>query len=322
MLKTFNVNLFFSDLCFDPSTSFDRADIGTAATGKTITLKQTTELSKGPTNMQYLGVIFDGTDQLGFAASTIQATISATPEVLATTNLSLALQTTEVFVLTGPFKTAALRFANLSKLAYSPYNVVKEQLPSYKLVPRMQIYDAATDTNGFIASDEKTVVIAFTGTKSFRNLLTNVKFFKKPIMADVEDPDYAHLGFVKALDTVYSGIESEIKKDLGTKELVIIGHSLGGALASLTALRLSEKYNSSQPVTYLYGCPPVGDTGFAKTFKGMESNVITIENDFISSGICLNFGEWVDLYKPDGVMTLEGSGHAIDKYIEKIGQLE
>ena len=97
-----------------------------------------------------MGAIFDWNGssyaQIGMAASTIEAAVSATPA------LPPAIFEPDYD------KDEALRYAKLSQLAYQPYSTVQQQLPNYNLVAEMQIYDSKTDTNGFIASDEVSVV--------------------------------------------------------------------------------------------------------------------------------------------------------------------
>ena len=87
------------------------------------------------------------------AASTIEATISTTPAV------------TPPECSPDFKKDEALLYAQLSQLAYQPYSEVIQELPKYNLVAEMEIYDQSTDTNGFIASDDTSVVVVFRGTE-------------------------------------------------------------------------------------------------------------------------------------------------------------
>lgn len=80
------------------------------------------------------------------------------------------------------FIQTALRFAELSKLAYHDYPVVLERLPEYyHLQAEMEICDKHTDTQGFIASDSSSVVVAFRGTDAFIDILLGLKFVPVPI---------------------------------------------------------------------------------------------------------------------------------------------
>ena len=75
----------------------------------------------------------------------------------------------------------ALRCAKLSDLAYEEYPVVLKRLPEYGLQAEMEIHDKDTDTEGFIASDSSSTVVAFRGTNSFEDVITDLRFIPVPI---------------------------------------------------------------------------------------------------------------------------------------------
>ncbi|XP_011407804.1 PREDICTED: uncharacterized protein LOC105315013, partial [Amphimedon queenslandica] len=134
--------------------------------------------------------------------------------------------------------------------------------------------------------------------------------------------EYAHGGFVNALNSVYRSIETSIADDLGNKRLVITGHSLGGALASLLTFNLSVEYRDSEPVLYVYGCPPVGDENLSAFFEGKPSYVITIQGDPVSTGTLVTIGPWAGLYKPMEEFYLpKAAGHSLSDYIEQLEKL-
>lgn len=300
-----------SNLCFDSNSYIDNdwQWVGTGYEGKTTKLNYIEEYAEGPINKLYLGIIFDDSTQIGFAAHTIEVAISATPAI-------------PPAIFEPDFdKTEALRYAKLSQLAYQPYSEVQRELANYNLTAEMQIYDSTTDTNGFIASDATSVVVAFRGTKSFTNKLTDAKFLRKRIVPDGQS--FAHRGFVTALNAVYPSIKDKLQPYIGKKELYITGHSLGGALATLMTYLISRNFSNSQPKQYVYGCPPVGDINLANYFKGMDSNTITIQNDPISSGALISGGAWAGLYKPVIVKFLpKAAGHGIADYIEQLENLQ
>ena len=216
-------------------------------------------------------------------------------------------------------KPEALRYARLSQLAYRQYSKVQEELSKYGLRAKMRIYDASTNTNGFIACDDFSVVVAFRGTelKSLGNIFTDAQVVPKPIVPG--EKTKAHGGFVDALNTVYESIASQLESSIGKKKLFITGHSLGGALASLLTYRISWEHRDAQPTMYVYGCPPVGDSSFAKYFQGMHSNTITIVGDPISSSSVI--GSLVGLYKPGQEICLRSAvGHGISDYIKQLSK--
>ena len=213
----------------------------------------------------------------------------------------------------------ALRCAKLSNLAYEPYGDVLKELPKYGLQAEMEIVHEATNTHGFIATDSSTVVVAFRGTKSFEDIITDLEFKPVPIGPGLP---LAHDGFVKSITAVYTSIETTLKPHLGQKQLFITGHSLGAALASLLAYRLSLDYPTCQPIIYVFGCPPVGDEKFCKSFQESRSNIITIDGDPISTGELVSLGKDFGLYKPVEVKYLPGKGgHPVVGYIEQLEKI-
>ena len=114
----------------------------------------------------------------------------------------------------------------------------------------------------------------------------------------------------------------KLKPHLGQKQLFITGHSLGAALASLLAYRLSLDYPTCQPHLYAFGCPPVGDENFSKFFQGRPSSIVTIDGDPLSTGLILTLGEKVGLYKPVEVKYIPGGhDHLVGNYVEELEKL-
>ena len=271
-------------------------------------------MKAGTTMVSYVGPIFDWINkayrQIGFASNVIQATVSATPA-----------KPIPKFI-PGYNIKEALTFSYLSELAYKPYSKVMQDVKKYNLEAKLQIYDRQTDTNGFIASNDTTLVVAFRGTNIYsgKNILTDARFLKKAV---ANSQVYCHGGFVDASNAVYTSIENYVKRHVGKRKLFITGHSLGGALASIITYRLSKKYQQLHPIMYVYGCPPTCDKKFSDYFHAMSSYVITIDGDSVSGGYATTLGSWVGLYKPLKVYFLQrAAGHSITYYIDQLKKLQ
>ena len=107
----------------------------------------------------------------------------------------------------------------------------------------------AFDTQACVLCLDKYCVLAFRGTESVRDWLTDL---------DVRQVDGVHEGFNTALDYVWDDIEG---LDLNGKLLFLTGHSLGAALATLAASRLGFG------TLYTFGSPRVGDEDFVERFN-------------------------------------------------------
>ena len=309
----------YSTLDFDPAKYIDNdwQYVGEGQKGTT-KLNYIEEQESGKDlDTEYLGVIFDYIGksyvQLGYASTTIQAVISQADE-LPPADFKVDFN-----------KEEALKFACLSDLAYKDYSEVQKQLPTYGLKAAMEINKGSltAKTVGFIASNDTSLVVAFRGTvlTSYRNLLTDAWARKGPISHG--SPVKAHLGFVSALDLVYSDVLKFLKKNSTGKKLYITGHSLGGALASLLGYRLAQDSKLDfSPIQYVYGCPPVAEPAFAHSFQADVSSTITITGDPISTGVLIHLSRLQNLFKPNEVKYLPKSGgHSIRTYIKQLKKL-
>lgn len=60
--------------------------------------------------------------------------------------------------------------------------------------------------------------------------------------------------------------------------IIVTGYSLGGALATITALELQNKYKKVSAM-YNYGAPRVGDIDFAKFYNKQIPNSYRVIHD-------------------------------------------
>ena len=118
-------------------------------------------------------------------------------------------------------------------------------------------------------------VLAFKGTSTIRDWLVDLDVLKEPLANGVR----IHAGFMRDADCILPLIISKLlpagadKSKL--KPIILTGHSLGGALATLVAFFLQREGFNIQAV-YTFGSPRVGNGGFrdaytiplgAKTFR-------------------------------------------------------
>ncbi|MCJ1469971.1 hypothetical protein MMC07_008616 [Pseudocyphellaria aurata] len=118
-----------------------------------------------------------------------------------------------------------------------------------------------TDVTGYIAVDRtrNITVLAFRGSRSIRNYIADVDFV--PVPTDICFGCTAHQGFwnswLEARDGVLKTLMNTAKQNPSSK-VVVVGHSLGGAIADFAAAEIRK-----QGVTvdlYTYGAPRIAGT--------------------------------------------------------------
>lgn len=79
-------------------------------------------------------------------------------------------------------------------------------------------------------------------------------------------------------------IERFIKENTSEiSQIFVAGHSLGGALATLSALHISKIDSCPSPTLYSFASPRAGDSNFAQQFKGLECYRIANSEDRVTN---------------------------------------
>lgn len=163
----------------------------------------------------------------------------------------------------GAFSIPAARAAMwLSQLAYEEEaDKVATVLQRWQLEPLL-IFDRpgtgllpAARTRGFLAQGRGVTVLSFGGTDPLvlANWITDLLIGRTA--------EGAHGGFTAALDVVWQDICRLAPP--GIAPLLCVGHSLGGAIALLAALRLQEQSGLPPAAIYGFGMPRPGNASLA-----------------------------------------------------------
>ena len=163
----------------------------------------------------------------------------------------------------------ALWLCLASQLAYDPeqsdvLNSGFSAVESFEIVRGLDI-----DTQGYVAINDARMLLAFRGTESIPDWLTNLQAVKDPgPWVDTT----VHEGFQDAFAAAALRIGEIVGRRREGRQVWVTGHSLGGALAVLLVATLLE---SEIPVTglYTFAAPRVGDRKFARRLdQGLQGS--------------------------------------------------
>ena len=140
-----------------------------------------------------------------------------------------------------------------------------------------------TGAQAFSLIKDGALVIVFRGTSDVQDVIVDldvkrVTYLNKPMLV--------HAGFLEQFDSLKLDLVKTIEKYSGKVDKILcIGHSLGGALATLASGHLGSLYNGKLPVTcHTFGSPRVGNLAYTEWFsRQVAFHVrITNENDPVS----------------------------------------
>ncbi|MEK3737203.1 lipase family protein [Paenibacillus sp. FSL F4-0122] len=129
-----------------------------------------------------------------------------------------------------------------------------------------QSFNNVWERFGFILESPQEIIIAFRGTSTTTNWISNVLASQERFKYLKED-SLTHRGFTNIYSSARDGIFSTLSKLSPDKTLYITGHSLGAALATLCTLDIAANTSYTTPNLYTYGSPRVGDPDFVNIFK-------------------------------------------------------
>lgn len=119
-------------------------------------------------------------------------------------------------------------------------------------------------TQAFIVSNSSFAVLAFRGTEA--DSIKDIKADAKAVLVDCDSGGKVHQGFDDAFNAVAQDIQHELNNEkYATLPLYITGHSLGGALATIAAKKLS--HNAGLAACYTFGAPRVGNEEWISQIK-------------------------------------------------------
>jgi hypothetical protein len=129
-----------------------------------------------------------------------------------------------------------------------------------------------TDTTGFVSTDttNKVIVVAFRGSRSIENWIANLDFAMEAV--SFCSGCRVHSGFLESWREVQKGVVIAVRAAQAKYpdfNVVVTGHSLGGAVATIAAAGLRTIGVPAD--LYTYGAPKSGNGAWASFFDGTDN---------------------------------------------------
>ncbi|KAA1471862.1 alpha/beta-hydrolase [Dentipellis sp. KUC8613] len=131
-----------------------------------------------------------------------------------------------------------------------------------------------TDAHGFVARDDETkeIVVAFRGSKDLEDLLTAdgnvilIPYESPGVQLNSTEPVEVHAGFLISFNSIARtaiGVVQDQLESYPNYTVVVTGHSLGGAIASLASVSFRVHFPSAHIRLFTFGQPRTGNPGYA-----------------------------------------------------------
>ncbi|THF83667.1 lipase family protein [Cohnella fermenti] len=132
---------------------------------------------------------------------------------------------------------------------------------------------------GFILESDEEVVVAFRGTSSTSDWLSDAIAYQMKFPY-AKNAGQTHRGFTQIYKSARADI-MEVLHGIGKeKRIYVTGHSLGGALATLCVMDVAANCPFRAHGMYSFGSPRVGDPAFVRAYSEAVPNSHRVSNLF------------------------------------------
>lgn len=138
------------------------------------------------------------------------------------------------------------------------------------------IEDKETDAQCYVIYNRYTTFIVFRGTSTLTDWKADLNISQEEMYGDKHVK--IHRGFKRQYWSVKDDILKCVEKNL-YRPIVVIGHSLGGALAQVCAVDIKMRHNVLCDISvFTIGSPRVGNRSFVNLYNKMIKNSYRLKN--------------------------------------------
>ena len=199
--------------------------------------------------------------------------------------------------------------ASLAILAYSKQEQIKWNEYGLELVSWIE--NKKSDTQGFVATRDKAIYVVWRGSESKKDFQNDASIDKVPF---INDGEKVHIGFKYCWESVvgdtYDAIDTALENLQGeTTDIVVCGHSLGGAVATLYAHSIKKHYPHYNVKCVTIGSPRVGNKTFKENYDSYEIDTLRIvhNNDLVTHTPYIRF------YHVNYQLRLDNNGNVLKR---------
>lgn len=196
-------------------------------------------------------------------------------------------------------RSEALWSSHLSSLAYESRETVEAQLRAWNfdLSTFTWLDHGPSDTQGFVVSDKAgNTFVSFRGSSSMTDMATNAWMgLVQPTWAGPVANAKVHSGFNDAVSGIWPQLTAALarattksraksaRRGLLPGSVFFTGHSLGGALAQVAAMRAHvEQRVPTSAAVYSFGSPRIGNDALREVYNDFvpaSFRVVTVDDD-------------------------------------------
>lgn len=190
------------------------------------------------------------------------------------------LQKPTLFNDAGPYHLLCEEVPYSKRLEIVPWDntrYAQEKADSWEYPEDVHFLNHEDETQAFITHNDKVILISIRGTQEGRDMARDADARQVPHESGLGQ---AHRGFHE----VFVSTKDFIKKYIdafytGEQTILVVGHSLGGAIALLAAEWIRRLPEKPEVVLYTYGAPRVGDATFVREANDLTHHRIVNHND-------------------------------------------